>query len=79
VGDFIPLGEAARRSGLHPNSLKRLLRQGVLRGFKAARNGRKQWLVSTASLRAYTDPESGLLLDLPGPKRFLRRTPIREP
>mgnify|MGYP002397819591 CR=1 FL=1 len=73
MSDFITLEEAARRSGLHPNSLKRLLRQGALRGFKTAHAGRRRWLVSVASLRQYTDPLTGWLLDLPGPKLFLRR------
>jgi excisionase family DNA binding protein len=73
MGDFITLEEAARRSGLHLNSLKRLLRQGVLRGFKTVHGGRRRWLVSMASLRQYTDPMTGWLLDMPGPKLFLKR------
>lgn len=73
MSDFIPLETAAEISGLHPNSLKRLLRQGVIRGFKATVGGRQRWLVSVASLRQYTDPMTGWLLDQPGPKLFLRR------
>lgn len=73
MGDFVTLEEAARRSGLHPNSLKRLLRQGVLRGFKTTQAGRRRWLISAVSLRQYTDPLTGWLLDRPGPKLFLRR------
>jgi hypothetical protein len=30
-------------------------------------------MVSVASLKQYTDPVYGFLLDLPGPKLFLRR------
>ncbi len=73
MGDYLTLAEAADRSGLHANSLKRLLRQGVLRGFKTAVNGRRQWLVHWPTLRQYADPMTGFLLDMPGPKLFLRR------
>jgi len=71
--DYIPLEEAARRSGLHSETLKRLLRGGVIVGHKAAYGGRRRWLVSVSSLRQYTNPVYGFLLDLPGPKLFLRR------
>ena len=71
--DYIPLEEAAQQSGLHPNTLRRLLREGVIRGFKTAYRGKQRWLVSVASLRQYTDPFHGFLLDLPGPKLFLKR------
>jgi excisionase family DNA binding protein len=71
--DFVTLAEAAALSGLHKNTLKRLLRQGVLRGYKMVWEGRMRWLVSVRSLRQYTDPIEGFLLDLPGPKLFLRR------
>jgi len=71
--DYIPLEEAADLSGLHENTLRRLLREGVIRGYKAAVEGKQRWMVSAASLRDYTDPIQGFLLDLPGPKLFLRR------
>ena len=71
--DYIPLDEAAAMSGLHQNTLRRLLREGVIRGFKTAHEGKQRWLVSASSLRQYTDPVQGFLLDLPGPKLFLRR------
>jgi len=71
--DYITLDEAAEQSGLHPNTLRRLLREGVIRGFKTAHEGKQRWLVSVASLKQYTDPVYGFLLDLPGPKLFLRR------
>ena len=71
--DFVTLDEAAELSGLHRNTLMRLLRQGVLRGYKTVWQGRMRWLVSVRSLRQYADPIEGFLLDLPGPKLFLRR------
>ena len=71
--DYVPLEEAAERSGLHPNTLRRLLREGVIRGYKANYGGRQRWLVSVASLKHYTDPVVGFLLDLPGPKMFLKK------
>ena len=73
---YLVLEDAARQSGLHPNSLRRLLRQGVILGYKAKLDGRQRWLVSAASLKHYTDPVVGFLLDLPGPKMFLRRNNV---
>ena len=70
---YIRLEEAARRSGLHPNTLRRLLREGVIRGYKGAYGGKQRWMVSTYSLKHYTDPVIGFLLDLPGPKIFLKK------
>lgn len=67
--DHIPLDEAARISGLHPVTLRRLLRQGDILGYR----DRRKWLVSARSLRAYVDPISGFALDLPGPKIFLTK------
>jgi excisionase family DNA binding protein len=77
VSDFIPVEQAAQRSGLHINTLKRLLREGRLRGFKANVRGYRRWLVSVASLDEYTNPVDGFLLDMPGPKLYLRR--VNEP
>jgi hypothetical protein len=71
--DYIPLEEAARMSGLHPNTLKRLLREDVIRGFKGTYRGQHKWLVSVSSLKQYADPMHGFLLEKPGPKLFLRR------
>ena len=71
--EFIPLDEAAQRSGLHVNTLRRLLREGALRGYKTREQGKQRWMVSAASLRQYTDPFHGFLLELPGPKLYLRR------
>ncbi len=73
VEEFIPLDEAAQRSGLHVNTLRRLLREGALRGYKTREQGKQHWMVSAASLRQYTDPFHGFLLELPGPKLYLRR------
>jgi excisionase family DNA binding protein len=71
--DYLTVEEAAQRSGLHVNSIKRLVRAGVVEGHKATVNGRHRWLVSARSLRRYTDPYNGFLLDMPGPKLFLRK------
>jgi hypothetical protein len=71
--DYIPLEEAARRSGLHPNTLRRRRREGVIHGYKAGGGGKRHWLVSATSLKIYTDPVLGFLLDLPGPKIFLKK------
>lgn len=73
ANDYISIEEAARRSGLHTNTIARLLRRGVLRGYKASHGGRNRWLVSVHSLRHYTDPINGFLLDMPGPKLFLNK------
>jgi hypothetical protein len=67
--EHISLNEAARRSGLHPNSLRRLLRDGEIQGYKIG----WYWWVSTASLTQYTNPFNGFLLDMPGPKMFLSK------
>ena len=72
--DYILLEEAAGRSGLHPNTLRRLLREGVINGYKASHGGKQHWLVSAVSLKCYTDPVMGFLMDLPGPKIFLKKT-----
>ena len=69
--DYVSITEAAEHSGLHPNSLRRLLRQGEISGYKSSIEGKSRWRVSVSSLRRYTDPVDGLLLDRPGPKKFL--------
>jgi hypothetical protein len=71
--DYIPIEAAAELSGLHPNTLRRLLREGVLRGYKAAHKHKMRWFVSVRSLRDYTDPVYGFLLELRGPKLFLKK------
>ena len=71
--DFVTLDEAVEISGLHRNTLLRLLRQGVIRGHKMVWKDRLRWMVSIRSLRHYSDPTEGFLLDLPGPKLFLRK------
>ncbi len=76
MDEYISLEEAAARSGLHSNTLRRLLRRGVLHGYKVTSGGARRWLVSAASLSNYTDPNYGFLLDMPGPKLYLRR--VRE-
>lgn len=67
--DYISVEEAARRSGLHENTVRRLLRSGEITGYKDS----WRWLVSVRSLRHYTNPVNGFLLELPGPKLFLTR------
>ena len=71
--NYMLLEEAARRSGLHAGTLRRLLQVGRLRGYKTVIRGRTCWLVSAQSLRGYCDPIEGFLLDEPGPKLYLRR------
>ncbi len=70
----ISITEAARQSGLHPNSLRRLLRLGEIAGYKSSVEGKSRWMVAVSSLKRYTDPVDGVLLDRPGPKKFLKRT-----
>ena len=71
--DYIPIDQAAARSGLHPNTIQRLLRQGKLHGFKDHHSGQMRWLVSVRSLDNYTNPWNGFLMDRPGPKIYLQR------
>jgi excisionase family DNA binding protein len=71
--DFLSIEEAAARSGLHPNTIQRLLRQGKLEGFKEHHDGRYRWFVSASSLDKYTNPWNGFLMDRPGPKIYLQR------
>jgi Helix-turn-helix domain len=66
--DYISIDDAAHNSGLHPNTLRRLLRAGKLKGYKRSR---WYWMVSVRSLKAYADPVSGYLLEQPGPKPTL--------
>lgn len=72
-GEYISIEEAAARSGLHPNTIQRLLRQGKLEGFKEHHGGQFRWLVAVWSLDSYTNPWNGFLMDRPGPKPYLRR------
>ena len=71
--DYINISEAAARSGLHPNTIQRLLRQGKLQGYKDHHSGKLHWVVSVSSLDGYTNPWNGFLLDRPGPKLYLRQ------
>ena len=74
ANDYISITEAARRFGLHANTIARLLRRGMLQGYKTtSQGGASRWLVSVHSLRRYTDPVTGFALDMPGPKLFLSR------
>jgi len=71
--DYLSIGEAAARSGLHPNTIQRLLRQGKLEGFKEHHGGQYRWFVSVRSLDTYANPWNGFLMDRPGQKMYLRR------
>jgi Helix-turn-helix domain len=71
--DFLTIEEAVARSGLHPNTIQRLLRQGKLEGFKEHHGGQYRWFVSVRSLDKYANPWTGFLMDRPGPKIYLRR------
>ena len=72
-GEFVAIERAALESGLHPESIKRLLRQGRLEGYKARVRGHQRWLVSRASLRAYVEEVQTFASDRPGPRMFLKR------
>jgi excisionase family DNA binding protein len=72
-GDYISISDAARRSGLHRNTIQRLLRQGKLTGFKEHHGGHFRWWVSVRSLEEYANPWTGYLMDRPGPKLYLTR------
>jgi excisionase family DNA binding protein len=71
--EYLTLQQAAELSGLHVKTLMRLVRTGKLEGYKASFGGARRWYVSVESLSDYTDPYLGFLLDLPGPKLYLRR------
>jgi hypothetical protein len=71
--DYISIVQAARRCGLHANTIQRLLRQGKLDGYKEHHSGRFRWWVSVRSLDSYTNPWTGYLMDQRGPKMFLRK------
>ena len=49
LGELISLSEAAELSGLHPDHLRRLVRQGDLWGQKIGRN----WVTTTRAVREY--------------------------
>ena len=51
--EYISLEAAIEVSGLHPNTLRRLLREGAVRGRKTVLKGQARWHVSTESLRQY--------------------------
>ena len=75
--DFIPLEEAVRLSGYHPNSLKRVVREGKVSGELRLVEGKWRLYLSLRSLQRYTDPEHGFALERPGPKMFLKRSQDR--
>lgn len=69
---YLSLEEAARFSGFHPNSIKRILCTGQIYGYKEMVGSRRQWRVSRRSLERYCNAyEFGF--DRPGPKPTLSR------
>jgi hypothetical protein len=73
LGDYVGVEEAARLSGLHPNSIRRLLRAGRLSGRKGRWRGRTCWMVSRRSLREYVQTALTFASDRRGPRMFLKR------
>jgi excisionase family DNA binding protein len=71
--DYVSIAEAAALTGVHPVTLRRLIRQRVLRALRDPVDGRRRWLVSTRSLRDYFHPVTGFALEQYGPKLFLKR------
>ena len=76
---YLTVEEAAESSGLHPNTLRRLLRDGKLDGYKQTRSGYHRWYIAADSLARYTDPVRGFLLDMRGPKLYLKKQPDDDP
>ena len=74
VGDkFIEIDEAVRVSGMHAVTLKRLMRSGELKGHKAVVDGRRRWVISERSLKAYANGSTGFFMELSGSKISLIR------
>lgn len=71
--DYVGVEEGARLSGLHPNTIRRLLRAGELRGRKARWRGRTRWMVSKRSLRDYVETAITFASERPGPRMYLKR------
>jgi hypothetical protein len=65
--DHISFTEAVTRIGIHPNSLRRLLRQESHAGFKSLENGKWRWRVYTRWIEQYLDTYQ-FGLDRPGPR-----------
>ena len=70
---YVVLEEALRLSGLHADTLTRLLRTGMIKGKKAVYQRRLRWFVSVASLSAYLNEENVFMSARTGPKMHLRR------
>lgn len=50
---MLSVGAAARRIGVHPNTLKRLLKRGAITGVRI--NARGDWRVDPDALQRYVD------------------------
>lgn len=71
--DYISLEAAVATSGLHPNTLRRLLREGIVRGRKTVIGGRPHWRVLNDSLRQYLAGAQVYWSERRGPRLKLRR------
>jgi hypothetical protein len=54
---FLPLPEAARVAGKHPDTLRRAIRQKRLKASKA--DGAREWSVRRGDLQEYLSPSAG--------------------
>lgn len=72
IDAYISIEAAAQLSGLHPNTLRRLLRERVVRGRKLVVAGKRRWTVSAESLRDYLAPSLRFAAIQPAPKLRLR-------
>jgi excisionase family DNA binding protein len=50
--ELLTVEEAAVRVKMHPDTVRRLLREGQIPGVKF---GKRQWRISAATLRAFTE------------------------
>ncbi|HEX8600782.1 MAG TPA: helix-turn-helix domain-containing protein [Chloroflexia bacterium] len=60
--DVLTVEEVAQRLRLNPFTIRRLLREGVLRGSKV---GKRQWRVQVRDLEAYLGQRSNNIAQLP--------------
>ena len=60
--DLLTVEEVAQRLKLNPSTIRRLLREGVLRGSKV---GKRQWRVQSRDLEAYLGQRSNDIAHVP--------------
>jgi excisionase family DNA binding protein len=75
--DYIALEEAVVYTGLHPDTLTRMAREGRLEAFKATYEGRRRWLFSRRALRRFLDEAVLFEASRLGPKMFLVRGDVK--